>query len=48
MTSEFAAIARIRSRLPGPPDSSQTWIGDDAAVLPGPSEATLFWRLTPL
>jgi thiamine-monophosphate kinase len=36
MTSEFAAIARIRSRLPGPPDSSQTWIGDDAAVLPGP------------
>lgn len=37
MTSEFAAIARIRSRLPGPPDSSQTWIGDDAAVLPGPS-----------
>ncbi len=37
MTSEFAAIARIRSRLPGPPDSSQIWIGDDAAVLPGPS-----------
>ncbi len=37
MTSEFAAIARIRSRLPGPPDSAQTWIGDDAAVLPGPS-----------
>jgi thiamine-monophosphate kinase len=36
MTSEFAAIARIRSRLPGPPDSSQIWIGDDAAVLPGP------------
>jgi thiamine-monophosphate kinase len=36
MTSEFAAIARIRSRLPGPPDSDQTWIGDDAAVLPGP------------
>ena len=36
MTGEFAAIARIRSRLPGPPDSRQTWIGDDAAVLPGP------------
>jgi thiamine-monophosphate kinase len=37
MTSEFAAIARIRSRLPGPPDSTQIWIGDDAAVLPGGS-----------
>jgi thiamine-monophosphate kinase len=35
MTSEFEAIGRIRSRLPGPPDSSQTWIGDDSAVLPG-------------
>jgi len=34
VTSEFAAIARIRSRLPGPPDTSQVWIGDDAAVLP--------------
>jgi len=34
VTSEFAAIARIRSRLPGPPDSRQVWIGDDAAVVP--------------
>jgi thiamine-monophosphate kinase len=37
VTSEFAAIARIRSRLPQPPDASEIWIGDDAAVLPGPS-----------
>ncbi len=37
MTSEFAAIARIRSRLPQAPDAGQIWIGDDAAVLPGPS-----------
>jgi thiamine-monophosphate kinase len=37
VTSEFAAIARIRSLLPPPPDPSQIWIGDDAAVLPGPA-----------
>jgi thiamine-monophosphate kinase len=29
---EFAAIDRLRRRLPGPPDG-QVWIGDDAAVL---------------
>ncbi len=35
---EFAAIERLRARLPGPP-AGETWIGDDAAVLvprPGP------------
>ena len=37
MTSEFAAVEKIRSRLAGPPDSSQVWIGDDAAVLPIPT-----------
>jgi thiamine-monophosphate kinase len=37
VTSEFAALARIRSRLPPPPDAGQIWIGDDAAVLTGPS-----------
>lgn len=36
MTSEFALVDKIRSRLPGPADSSQVWIGDDAAVLPIP------------
>lgn len=29
---EFAAIERLRSRLPGPP-AGELWIGDDAAVL---------------
>jgi thiamine-monophosphate kinase len=32
MTGEFAAIARIRRRLPAAPEG-QVWIGDDAAVL---------------
>lgn len=36
MTSEFAIVDKIRSRLPRPPDASQVWIGDDAAVLPIP------------
>ena len=29
---EFAAIDRLRRRLPGPPPG-EVWIGDDAAVL---------------
>jgi thiamine-monophosphate kinase len=36
MTSEFAIIDRIRRMLPGPP-AGQTWIGDDAAVVPSPA-----------
>ncbi len=43
MTSEFAAIARILTRLPHPPDSTQVWIGDDAAVLPGPGRGHTLW-----
>ena len=43
MTSEFAAIARILTTLPRPPDSSQVWIGDDAAVLPAPSSGHVLW-----
>ena len=31
---EFALIERLRHRLAGPP--GQTWVGDDAAVVPGP------------
>jgi thiamine-monophosphate kinase len=41
MTGEFAAIDAIRRRLPGPPDPTQVWIGDDAAVLPGPGGVRL-------
>lgn len=37
---ERAAIERIRSRLPGPPDG-ETWIGDDAAVVAPPPESLL-------
>jgi len=36
---EFAAIERIRRRLPGPPPG-EVWIGDDAAVL-GPVDGVL-------
>ena len=32
---EFAAIDRLRRLLPSPPEG-QTWIGDDAAVVPAP------------
>ena len=38
---EFAAIDRLRRRLPGPP-AGEVWIGDDAAVLgPGPGPLLL-------
>jgi thiamine-monophosphate kinase len=37
---ERAAIERIRSRLPDPPDG-ETWIGDDAAVVAPPPESLL-------
>jgi thiamine-monophosphate kinase len=43
VTSEFAAIARILTTLPRPPDSTQVWIGDDAAVLPAPSSGQVLW-----
>jgi thiamine-monophosphate kinase len=33
VTGEFAAIESIRNRLGQPSDGSETWIGDDAAVL---------------
>jgi thiamine-monophosphate kinase len=36
---ELAIIERLRTRLAGP--EGQTWIGDDAAVVPGPSGALL-------
>ena len=42
MSGEFAAIEAIRSMLPGPTTTGETWIGDDAAVLscrPEPSGA---------
>ncbi|MBO0731360.1 MAG: hypothetical protein J2P57_19030, partial [Acidimicrobiaceae bacterium] len=35
MSGEFAAIARIRQALPGPP-AGEVWIGDDTAVVPAP------------
>ena len=35
MSGEFGVIDRIRRLLPGPPPG-QTWIGDDAAVVPPP------------
>lgn len=37
---ELAAIERIRSGLPQPPEG-ETWIGDDAAVVAGPGGGTL-------
>ena len=37
--SEFALIERLRRRLVGPPD--QIWVGDDVAVVPGPSGSML-------
>lgn len=37
--SEFALIERLRQRLVGPPD--QIWVGDDVAVVPGPTGAML-------
>ena len=37
---EFAAIARLAARLPGPP-AGEVWIGDDAAVLQTPIERLL-------
>jgi thiamine-monophosphate kinase len=37
---ERAAIERIRSRLPGPPEG-ETWIGDDAAVVAPAPESLL-------
>src|SRR6202042_93499 len=43
VTGEFAAIAAIQDRLPGPPDDSQVWIGDDAAVLPVPGPGWLLF-----
>jgi thiamine-monophosphate kinase len=33
VSGEFAAIAAIQAVLPGPPDPSEVWIGDDTAVL---------------
>jgi thiamine-monophosphate kinase len=36
-SGEFAAISAIQDALPGPPDPSETWIGDDTAVLPPPA-----------
>jgi thiamine-monophosphate kinase len=38
---EFAAISRIRRRLPGPPEG-ELWVGDDAAVL-GPVPGALLF-----
>jgi thiamine-monophosphate kinase len=38
---ELGAIERIAAQLPAAP-SGQTWIGDDAAVLPAPSGSLLF------
>jgi thiamine-monophosphate kinase len=37
VTGEFAAIASLRSQLPGPSDPDHLWIGDDAASVPPPS-----------
>lgn len=37
--SEFALIERLRQRLVGPPD--QIWLGDDVAVVPGPTGSML-------
>ena len=41
MTGEFEAIDRIARLLSSPPPG-QTWIGDDAAVLPAPAGHLLF------
>lgn len=47
MSGEFAAIAGIRSALPGPAAAGEVWIGDDAAVLalPGGGELDRGWLL---
>jgi thiamine-monophosphate kinase len=37
--TEFGIIERLRQRLVGP--AGQTWVGDDVAVVPGPSGALL-------
>lgn len=37
--SEFALIERLRQRLVGPP--GQIWVGDDVAIVPGPSGSML-------
>ena len=39
LTAELAIIERLRTRLIGP--EGETWVGDDAAVVPGPSGALL-------
>ncbi|HEX2191689.1 MAG TPA: thiamine-phosphate kinase [Acidimicrobiales bacterium] len=39
LTAELGIIERLRMRLAGP--EGQTWIGDDTAVVPGPSGALL-------
>ena len=39
MTGEFGIIERLRRRMPAP--DGQTWVGDDVAVVPGPSGALL-------
>jgi thiamine-monophosphate kinase len=39
LTAEFGIIERLRSRLAGPVD--QTWVGDDVAVVPGPTGSLL-------
>ncbi len=39
LSAELGIIERLRTRLTGP--EGQTWIGDDAAVVPGPSGALL-------
>jgi thiamine-monophosphate kinase len=39
LTAELGIIERLRTRLVAP--EGQTWVGDDAAVVPGPSGALL-------
>jgi len=39
LTAELAIIERLRQRLTGPP--GQTWVGDDVAVVPGPTGSLL-------
>jgi thiamine-monophosphate kinase len=45
VTGEFAAIAAIQHRLPGPPGDGQVWIGDDAAVLPATGPGWLLFAV---
>ena len=45
VTGEFAAIEAIRARLPEPPDETQVWAGDDAAVLPIPEGSILLFAV---